>query len=63
MSIELWDRCLQSLQNEFPSQQYNTWIRPLQAEASETALILIAPNRFVRDWVNDKFLSRISQVV
>ncbi|EPJ48053.1 MAG: DnaA protein [Osedax symbiont Rs2] len=63
MSIELWDRCLQSLQNEFPSQQYNTWIRPLQAEATDTALILIAPNRFVRDWVNDKFLSRITQVV
>jgi chromosomal replication initiator protein len=63
MSIELWDRCLQSLQNEFPAQQYNTWIRPLQADASGTALILIAPNRFVRDWVNDKFLSRITQVV
>ena len=63
MSIELWDRCLQSLQNEFPSQQYNTWIRPLQAETTDTALILIAPNRFVRDWVNDKFLSRITQVV
>jgi chromosomal replication initiator protein len=63
MSIELWDSCLQSLQNEFPAQQYNTWIRPLQAQANDTALILIAPNRFVRDWVNDKFISRISQVV
>jgi chromosomal replication initiator protein len=63
MSIELWERCLQSLQNEFPAQQFNTWIRPLQAEFTETALVLIAPNRFVRDWVNDKFLSRISQVV
>ena len=63
MSIELWDRCLQSLQNEFPAQQYNTWIRPLQAQENDTALILIAPNRFVRDWVNDKFISRISQVV
>lgn len=63
MSIELWDSCLQSLQNEFPAQQYNTWIRPLQVQAHATALILIAPNRFVRDWVNDKFISRISQVV
>jgi len=63
MSLELWDSCLQSLQNEFPAQQYNTWIRPLQAQANDTALILIAPNRFVRDWVNDKYISRISQVV
>ncbi len=63
MSIELWDRCLQALQNEFPAQQYNTWIRPLQAaSAGGSALTLIAPNRFVRDWVNDKFLSRITQV-
>ncbi len=63
MSIELWERCLQSLQNEFPAQQFNTWIKPLQAEVAETSLVLIAPNRFVRDWVNDKFLSRITQVV
>ena len=64
MSTELWARCLQHLQNEFSAQQYNTWIRPLQA-SSETAtrLTLVAPNRFVRDWVNDKFLSRIRQVV
>ena len=62
MSLELWDRCLQSLQNEFPAQQFNTWIRPLQAGDGGTALVLIAPNRFVRDWVNDKYLSRISQV-
>ncbi|WP_299182309.1 chromosomal replication initiator protein DnaA [uncultured Neptuniibacter sp.] len=64
MSTELWARCLHSLQDEFPAQQYNTWIRPLQvAPESAEQLILVAPNRFVRDWVNDKFLSRIRQVV
>ncbi|WP_286240650.1 chromosomal replication initiator protein DnaA [Neptuniibacter halophilus] len=64
MSTELWARCLHSLQDEFPAQQYNTWIRPLQvAPDSADQLILVAPNRFVRDWVNDKFLSRIRQVV
>jgi chromosomal replication initiator protein len=64
MSTELWARCLQSLQEEFPVQQYNTWIRPLKvAPESADRLVLVAPNRFVRDWVNDKFLSRIRQVV
>ncbi|SIS40401.1 chromosomal replication initiator protein DnaA [Neptunomonas antarctica] len=64
MSGDLWERCLPSLQSEFPAQQYNTWIRPLSAEDSTgPALVLLAPNRFVRDWVNDKFLSRIRQVV
>ncbi|WP_067867893.1 chromosomal replication initiator protein DnaA [Neptuniibacter marinus] len=64
MSTELWARCLHSLQDEFPTQQYNTWIRPLKvAPESADRLVLVAPNRFVRDWVNDKFLSRIRQVV
>ncbi|PIE25218.1 MAG: chromosomal replication initiator protein DnaA [Neptuniibacter caesariensis] len=64
MSTELWERCLQSLQDEFPAQQYNTWIRPLKVSPdSGDCLILVAPNRFVRDWVNDKFLSRIRQVI
>lgn len=64
MSKELWARCLHSLQAEFPAQQYNTWIRPLQVSTDNNEqLVLVAPNRFVRDWVNDKFLSRIRQVV
>jgi chromosomal replication initiator protein len=64
MSTDLWARCLNSLQNEFPVQQYNTWIRPLKVGPdSAERLVLVAPNRFVRDWVNDKFLSRIRQVV
>jgi len=64
MSTELWERCLQSLQEEFPAQQYNTWIRPLKASPdSPDHLVLLAPNRFVKDWVSDKFLARIRQVV
>ncbi|MCV6589761.1 MAG: chromosomal replication initiator protein DnaA [Marinobacterium sp.] len=64
MSAELWERCLLNLQEEFPPQQYNTWIRPLRVtQASGAQLVLMAPNRFVRDWVNDKYLARIRQVV
>ncbi len=32
------------------------WIRPLQAELSDNTLALYAPNRFVLDWVRDKYL-------
>lgn len=39
------------------------WIRPLQAEISEGVILLYAPNRFVRDWVNEKFMDRIKDVV
>lgn len=64
MSTELWDRCLQSLQEEFPAQLYNTWIRPLKVSPdSDAELVLIAPNRFVKDWVDGKFLDRIRHIL
>lgn len=53
-----------SLQDELPSQQFNTWIRPLQVDRQSNAqqLRLIAPNRFILDWVSDKFLNRIREL-
>jgi chromosomal replication initiator protein len=54
---------LNSLENEFPSQQFNTWIRPLQAELMNGKLILFAPNRFVLDWIVERFLTRINELV
>jgi len=35
----------------------------LQAVESETLVRLLAPNRFVRDWVNSRFLARIQEIV
>lgn len=64
MSVQIWEKCLKNLQEEFPAQQFNTWIRPLRVDdGAENGVRLLAPNRFVRDWVADKFLSRIRQVV
>jgi len=59
----LWEKCLNCLQDEFPSQQFNTWIRPLQAEHADSKLVLFAPNRFVLDWINERFLNRIRELV
>lgn len=58
-----WEKCVQCLQDELPAQQFNTWIRPLAACGDETQLRLLAPNRFVKDWVSDKFLVRIRELV
>ncbi len=63
MSVTLWDKCLTSLEDEFPSQQFNTWIRPLQAEHHPGKLVLFAPNRFVMDWIVERFLTRINELV
>jgi chromosomal replication initiator protein len=61
--VSLWEKCLNSLETEFPSQQFNTWIRPLQAQHTEGKLILLAPNRFVLDWIVERFLTRINELV
>lgn len=54
---------MNSLESEYPSQQFNTWIRPLQAEYTDGKLILLAPNRFVLDWIAERFLLRINELV
>lgn len=63
LSLLIWEKCLSSLESEFPSQQFNTWIRPLQAEYSPGKLVLFAPNRFVLDWIVERFLARIKELV
>ena len=55
MSANVWQKCLSLLQEEYPAQQFNTWLRPLQAEGEEDSLVLLAPNRFVVDWVKKHF--------
>ncbi len=61
MQGSLWQQCLVRLANELPEQQFNTWIRPLQAVESGELLKLLAPNRFVLDWVNQHYLAEIQQ--
>jgi chromosomal replication initiator protein len=56
----LWGRCVQQLRSDLPEQQFNTWIRPLQAVEEGQVIRLLAPNRFVVDWVNSNCLSRIT---
>ncbi|WP_405232887.1 chromosomal replication initiator protein DnaA [Lentisalinibacter salinarum] len=59
----LWNRCVRQLRSELPEQQFNTWIRPLQAVEQGDVLRLLAPNRFVVEWLREHFLQRISEVV
>ncbi len=54
-----WKKCLGHLESELTSQQFNTWIRPLQAEEQTNAILLFAPNSFVVDWVKNHYLKTI----
>ena len=63
MPLELWQKCIDLLQDELSSQQFNTWIRPLKVMGDEHDLCLLAPNRFVSDWVKEKFLPRVEEIL
>ncbi len=58
----VWNQCLKALETELSEQQFNTWIRPLQAEQTGRTLRLLAPNRFVVDWVRKHCLPFIVSV-
>ena len=58
----LWKKCLESLEDELSSQQFNTWVRPLRANQEGDCLRVFAPNRFVQEWVRDRFQTRIGEL-
>ena len=59
-SLDPWQHCLHRLGGDIPQQQFNTWIRPLQARWEDSGLVLAAPNRFIRDFVAEKYSSMIN---
>ena len=61
--MTLWNRCIRDLQAELPEQQFNTWIRPLQAVEEGGVLRLLAPNRFVVEWLQQHYVDRILEIV
>lgn len=63
MSNTLWDRCQAKLESELTQQQFNTWIRPLHVIEEGNRIKLLAPNRFVLDWVEDKYFNNINEIL
>jgi chromosomal replication initiator protein len=63
VQASVWNRCVRQLRADLSEQQFNTWIRPLQAIEEGQTLRLLAPNRFVVDWVSANCLERIHHYV
>jgi chromosomal replication initiator protein len=63
VEASLWSRCAQVLEEELSDQHFNTWVRPLQAVEGEGTIRLLAPNRFVVDWVNANLLPKIGDIL
>jgi len=63
MQSPVWKKCLERLEEELSAQQFNTWLRPLHAIQDAQVLRLLAPNRFVMDWVRERFFERIAELI
>ncbi len=63
MTPAVWKRCLEWLEQDLPAQHFNTWIRPLQVEQDGAVLRLLAPNKFVLEWVKDKYTQKINELL
>ncbi len=63
MEHSVWQSCLSVLQEELPAQQFSMWIRPLQCVVEDNIMTLYAPNRFVLDWVREKYVNKINELI
>ena len=59
----IWETCLTKLENEIAGSDFSTWIRPLQAIESDGQIKLLAPNRFVLDWVKQHYFAKIEESI
>ena len=61
----LWQACVDQLAQELPEQQFNTWIKPLQAEVSDdlTRVVIAVGNRFKLDWIRAQYAKRMAAVL
>ena len=60
--MDVWPACLRYLEAELPPEDVLTWLKPLQADRRDDALVLYAPNAFVRDEVHRRYLPRIREL-
>lgn len=63
MSSPLWEKCLSHLEGDLSAQQLNTWLRPLQAIETEDSLRLLAPNPYVKAWVQEQLENQINALI
>ena len=61
--MDVWPRCLERLEAEFPAEDVHTWLKPLQASHRDDITVLYAPNAFVVEHVRERYLVRIRELL
>lgn len=59
---KFWPACLSRFEQELSAQQFKTWIKPLKTEVTDNSVRVVAPNKFVQQWVKERFLNKIEGI-
>ena len=59
----LWDKCLNAFNSVLSEKQMRTWFHPLEAIRKDKTLNVVAPNKFVKDVIENEFLLLIKDTV
>jgi len=60
---KIWDHCLQQLKGVFSPEVISTWIMPLHCVHNHRTLKLLAPNRYVLNYINKNLRSEIESTI
>ena len=62
---DLWQNCVEQLAQELPEQQFNTWIKPLQATFSSdfSKVTVLVGNRFKLDWIRTQYSKKLASIL
>ena len=63
--VHFWGECKKTLERDLTVEEYSTWIAPLSLEenngSNPLSYSVLAPNKFISDWVEDNYGSTIKE--
>ncbi len=63
--LHFWGECKKTLERDLTVEEYSTWIAPLMLEenngSNPLSYSVLAPNKFISDWVEDNYGSTIKE--
>ncbi|HEX9809716.1 MAG TPA: chromosomal replication initiator protein DnaA [Alphaproteobacteria bacterium] len=62
--VTAWDRIRDKLRTEFGEAAFKSWLNAIELDSVEGGkAVIVAPTRFLRDWVNRHYLERITALL
>ena len=62
--VDIWEKALKSIKTRINHQTYKLWLLPLKPTVnSEGNLLLTAPDKFFKEWVESRYLKLISSTL